>query len=209
MTLTQYEEKSYNKEGWLYLGSILLVTTLIYTGSFFLLKNYREESQTILGEIQTQKVELTKINKEIIFLKINEKQINEMWNTLNQWGQGITPDNLTALSQVGIQSSPGLEPPLSGGNAQPQQFSRVSAYGEKTEFKRLITALATLESQQGLLQVTKANLALPTTTQPYSNQPTYLQIELDLSSPLMSNFRGNPQTNPQNPGGFSPPPGIQ
>lgn len=57
--------------------------------------------------------------------------------------------------------------------------------GNRTEFQRILTAVAQVEAKYPLLQFTKLQMSLPDGTRPLAEAPTYLDCSAELYSPRL------------------------
>jgi hypothetical protein len=210
MHLTPHEEHKFQIEGWSYVAALISLTLAIAAASTYFLSDYTSTTKKLLSTTEETQTDLKRKNKDIVFLKGNKESIESMWNTLRVWGQGISSTSLNPLIQAGLDSMPAAAPaPAIGTNIS---FAVVDLRGERTEFQRLTSALSTLETEQGLLQVKSAKLFLPANIPPYYNKPTYLAIEMQVAAPMITNgqlqMTSGGQPTHQMPTFLQRPPGV-
>jgi len=61
----------------------------------------------------------------------------------------------------------------------------ISLAGSKTEFQRILEAVAQVEAKYPLLQFSKLDMSLPDGTAPLAEEPTYLDCSAELYSPRL------------------------
>lgn len=182
---------------------ILFLIPLIAVGYFTQKYFTTKEEKNITAQAQTEGVfEKNQIDiEEIRIIQGNQEQIDTTWKLLTRWNQGtVNQDSIRLLSDAGFdninpilhnQRTPGLPNPQKGRPERPvfnrggiaDNYSKIEAKSEKTEFLRIITAISKIEENEGLTQVERATLILPPGTTPYQDHATYLNIDLLLATP--------------------------
>lgn len=120
--------------------------------------------------------------KEIKFLRENEEAIETMWSTLKSWGTGISDSSLLPLTEAGLDNKTPLPPTKAPGN--PTDYVGMKVLGDRTEFQRFVDALSLVETQEGLMQIRAAQLALPGAMEPNAERPIYLNIMVEAVGPV-------------------------
>jgi hypothetical protein len=140
--------------------------------------------------------------EEIRIIQGNQEEINSTWALLNKWNKGgIDQESAKALFDAGFATvapkntqgkinqgprpaRPGTRPTQSQPDAtKPGEYAQVEGKSNKTEFLRMIRAIERVEDREGLTQVEKLDMSLPSNIPPYWNKATYLDIDLILSTP--------------------------
>lgn len=188
-------------------GVFFVIFLIPLIACIYLSQHYFKSQNTKIQNTQDQaQLVLEKNGEEIEEIRIiqgNQAQIDSTWNLLNKWNQGsMNQESATLLTNAGFQSvSPqidlnagmgGMPPNVNGPpgpqgnrrqNLEEQQYSKLEANSDKSEFLRVIRALVQIEESEGLTQVEKADLTLPPGVPPYLDRATYLNVELLLSTP--------------------------
>jgi len=182
MKLAKNEENRLFSEGILATAvfAMVLVGTL-FGGNFFLKKTTKERDSIVEANANLLATN-RRDAKEIKFLRENQQAIETMWSTLKSWGTGVSASSIGALTTSGLVDNVPLPATKVPGN--PTEYSGLKISGDKTEFQRLLDALATVENQQGLLQVRYAILQLPASAIPNNPKPIYLNIQMELVAPF-------------------------
>jgi len=182
MKLTQGENSKLISEGIITLLclSFLIVGTVLL-GSFF--TNNELDNQQQIQEANTNLQNTNRRDaKELKFLRQHQKSIETMWSTLKNWGAGITAQDLSPFDQVGLINKIPIPPSKIASNSV--EYGGLKVFGSKTEFQRLVGAVAEAENRSGLMQIKSAILQLPPTTLPGSMRPSYLEVQMEILGPL-------------------------
>lgn len=182
MKLTQKENYKTNTEA--VLASLIFAAIMI--GTYFLGEHYIEniklEDQGIreatIGVFEANRAD----SKEIKFLRENEEPIETMWSTLKSWGTGITDTAILPLTEAGLENKSPLPPSKTPGN--PTEYVGMKLLGDRTEYQRFVDALSLVETQEGLMQIRAATIALPSASEPFAERPIYLNIMTEAIGPL-------------------------
>lgn len=145
------------------------VYTLVST-----LNTIRDQNKNSLAINEKQALE----NK---FFRDNQAQIETMWGTLKSISNGIAISQMGAFTQIGFNDHQVIPPSRAPGSTTDYNGLRLN--GNRAEFQRVLDALATIEAQNGLLQIKSATFTLPSTTTPNNIKPTYVQTTIELVAP--------------------------
>jgi len=157
------------------LGAILFVT-------HYLVGKELENQQQLIEANQNLLATNRRDAKDIKFFRENQKSIETMWSSLKNWGTGITAYDLESFDQVNLIDKTPVPPTRIPAN--PTEYGGMKITGTKTEFQRILSALAEAERMSGLMQVKSCILQLPTKTLPYNNRATYLESQMELLGPI-------------------------
>lgn len=181
MRLTRKEESELLTHGILALLSCIILGIATFWIIYAQVESLRDESRQTKITNESLLESNRRDGKEIRFLRDNAKTIEAKWATYKGWGDGVRPGSINPLVEAGVASM--TELPASKLPQNPTEYSGLRLTGDKTEFQRLVKALAEIEAQQGLLQVRSASLTLPGEVRPNSLKPTFLEIQLELVAP--------------------------
>lgn len=203
----QPEERSEETRFALGAAIVFLIPLLLlayFTHNFFATKVEKMEAIKVqtTGVFEKNHADI----EEIRIIQGNQAQIDNTWRLLTKWNQGaINQESAKMLTDAGFHSviplldgnrgtglpnrstaqkgnKPGV-PRIPNRGGASGEYTKIEARSEKSEFLRVINALAKIEENEGLTQIERANLRLPVGTVPYQNKATYLDIDLLLSTP--------------------------
>lgn len=182
MKLTKSEENQLTSEGFLSILLCLGILVGILWGGNHLRKTIEKNAIEIKTTTANMRESNRKTAREIKFLRENEEAVVSMWSALKRWGNGVNSSTVMPLTEAELTDQIPIPPIKTPGN--PTGYIGLKLMGDKTEFQRFTSALALVESQEGLLQVKGATLALPGTSVPNGLRPTFLNIQVELVGPL-------------------------
>lgn len=182
MKLTTIEEKKILTEAVLAFLVFLIALIGIVAGGKYVVDKKIKEQHSIVEGGQSLLDQNRKDAKELKFLSENQTAIDTMWGTLKGWGTGLTQAQIAPLTQAGLGDVTAISATKVPGNTT--EYSGLKLTGEKTEYQRFVDALASLESQEGLMQVRSCAMELPSLVLPNSTKPTFLRIQVELVAPV-------------------------
>lgn len=181
MRLTKKEETELMTQGLLAVLCCILVGVTAFYATHRQAESLREEARQMIVSNEAILESNRREGKEIRFLRENAKMIESMWTTLKGWGDGVKPGAVNPLSEVGVSTISEL--PSTKIPQNPSEYAGLLVSGDKTEFQRIVKAVAEIEAEQGLLQVRSALLVLPGEAKPNAPKPTFLNVTLELVAP--------------------------
>ena len=157
-----------------FLSAVFLVGTLF---QFHKIQHITSLTDAKMAELRTQAVVNSQAFEQIDFYEVNKEQIDSVWDSVNSGLPG--PRRIEDLPQLQNLGKAQVKAKFNEETKMPGFILNA----EEAEFQPVETALAEVEGQYPLLQVTRLEMHLPPNVGPMQKNPTYLTTEVELMMP--------------------------